>query len=59
MRLPLRNSASQRPLSGTILFDQSKKEASTLGQHFKELNRRLKSSWKVLMYARKHLQFKV
>ncbi|VDK35669.1 unnamed protein product [Taenia asiatica] len=49
MRLPIRNSASQRPLSGTILFDQSKKEASTLGQHFKELNRRLKSSWKVLV----------
>ncbi|CUT99008.1 intraflagellar transport protein 52 [Echinococcus multilocularis] len=49
MRVPLRNPASQRPLSGTVLFDQSKKEASTLGQHFKELNRRLKSSWKVLI----------
>nr|CDS18304.1 intraflagellar transport protein 52 [Echinococcus granulosus] len=49
MRIPLRNHTSQRPLSGTVLFDQSKKEASTLGQHFKELNRRLKSSWKVLI----------
>ncbi|KAL5106125.1 hypothetical protein TcWFU_003135 [Taenia crassiceps] len=45
MRLPLRCSASERPLSGTILFDQSKKEASTLGQHFKELNSVVRTSY--------------
>ncbi|VDL99822.1 unnamed protein product [Schistocephalus solidus] len=32
----------------TIVFDQSKKEASTFQNHFKEIHKILRSSWKIL-----------
>lgn len=37
--------------SKLILFDQSKKEIATLGKHFKELHKRLKSTWEIHVYG--------
>ncbi|VDD79728.1 unnamed protein product [Mesocestoides corti] len=47
MRVPIEK--ERLSAAGVILFDQSKGEAASLNQHFKELQRRLKTSWKILV----------